>query len=79
MRHSSIIKLFEIYENETYIHLVFENIKGACLNSFNKYRGKYNEGDVSKMAKALLISIDFLHEQNVIHRDINPEIIMFKY
>lgn len=77
VHHQGIIRLFEIYENETYFILVYENIKGTGLNSFNKNRNKYSEADVAKMIKSLVSAIDCLHQLNIIHRDINPETLIF--
>ena len=43
MEHKHVIKLYEVYENENYVFLVKELLKGGELFFFLKSNGDYSE------------------------------------
>jgi len=79
IQHSSLITLYEVYEADQYVHLVFEIIKGGELFTKIKKKSDYTEGDAKKIMKTLLTVIAVLHSKQVVHRDIKPENIMLLY
>lgn len=69
MDFKGVIKLFEVYENDSYIFLVCELLEGGEL--FNHMKGKaYDETIVANIIFRILQSIDYIHAKNVLHRDI---------
>ena len=72
------MRLHEVYESEQYVHLVYEQVKGAELLSKLKARHTYTEGDAAEIMRGLLDIVNSFHEQNVIHRDLRPPNILVR-
>jgi len=79
MAHPHIIKLYEVYENQMYIHLVIEYLKGGELFQRLQNKGMYSEKDASIVITHVLEALDYFHEKNVVHRDLKPENLIFSY
>ena len=77
--HSNIVKYFETYEDENYLHIVMEYIPGDNLFQVltEKLNRKLTERQISKIMSCLLKAVLFLHHNGIIHRDIKPENIVF--
>ena len=73
LNHPNIIKLYEVYENEVYLHLVIEYLKGGEILQRLQNKGIYSEKDASLTIKCLLEALKYCHERNIIHRDLKPE------
>jgi serine/threonine protein kinase len=76
LRHSNIIHLEDIFENESNIFLIMELSLGGDL--FDRLFSKkyYKEDEARKVMKQILDAIAFLHSNNVAHRDLKPENIL---
>ena len=77
--HPNIVKYFDTYEDEGSIHIVMEYIPGENLMQLIKQKkfNKFSENNASEIVKSLLKAVMFLHRQNIIHRDIKPDNILF--
>lgn len=71
--HEHIIKLYEVYESDKYIHLVFEYLEGGELFERIKSKGLYQEKDAINVMRNLLLALEYLHNKGIIHRDLKPE------
>ena len=77
--HPNIVKYFGVYEDDYYIHILMEYLKGYDLYkiiALKKYTG-FDEKDICEIIYQLLQALSFIHNQNIIHRDIKPENILF--
>jgi len=77
--HPNIVKYFGVYEDDLYIHILMEYLKGYDLYkiiALKKYTD-FDEKDVCEIMFQLLQALSFIHNQNIIHRDIKPENILF--
>jgi calcium-dependent protein kinase len=77
--HPNIVKYFGVYEDDLYIHILMEYLKGYDLYkiiALKKYTD-FDEKDVCEIIFQLLQALSFIHNQNIIHRDIKPENILF--
>jgi serine/threonine protein kinase len=54
INHEHIIKLYEVYESDKYIHLVFEYLEGGELFERIKSKGLYHEKDAIDLMRNLL-------------------------
>ena len=76
IEHPNVIKLYEVYEDETHIHIVLEHLKGGELFRHIQQKGAYNEYDAAKVMKQLLSALCYIHKRGIIHRDLKPENII---
>ena len=78
--HPNIIKIYEVYDSEKYIHLVFEYLEGGELFERIKSKGLYSEKDAINVMRDLLMALEYLHDKGIVHRDLKPEnlILAFK-
>ena len=77
--HPNIVRYFGVYEDELYIHILMEYLKGFDLYriiALKKYTD-FDEKDICEIIYQLLQALSFIHNQNIIHRDIKPENILF--
>ncbi len=77
--HPHIVKLFEVYENDLYIHLVLEYVGGGELFKRKDSCGLYSEKEVQHIARCVLEALDYCHALHIVHRDLKPENIVFVY
>lgn len=73
--HQKIVKIYRIYEDESFISLVLEYAERDLLYYIKKKR-KFTEETVKKFARQMLDVLRYLNRNNVIHRDIKPENIL---
>lgn len=71
--HPNIVKLYEEYETEKYIYLVMDYVRGGDLFDAIIDSVKFTEADASVMVRDLARALNYLHEMNVVHRDMKPE------
>lgn len=71
--HPNIIRLFEVYEDKKYMHLVMEHCKGGDLLDHFLKKGQLQEQEVLSITHKALSAINYLHNLNICHRDIKPE------
>ena len=76
IQSANVIKLYDIYESEQYIHLVMELLTEPNLLNMLKKRRNYNEADAVKIMKSLLTIIDVMHSKYIIYRDLKPDNIV---
>ena len=74
--HPQIPTLFAYFEDNGFLYLVQQFIKGANLLDELAQKGKYKETQIRELLLDLLPSLKFIHERQVIHRDIKPQNIM---
>lgn len=74
--HESIIKCLEIYEDNSAIHLVLEEVIGGDLfdHIIHSDGRKLKENEAIDLLAQMLEGIHYLHdEMGIVHRDIKPE------
>ena len=79
--HDNIIKCYEIYEDNTSIHLILELCNGGDLFDYiiNKKNQKIEEEEAIDILEQILKALVYLHEEiGIIHRDIKPENFLIK-
>ena len=79
--YPNIVKYFETYEDENYIHIVMEYIQGDSLYNLlknnNNQKIHFKEKEIKKIILTLLKVVSFLHKKKIVHRDLKLENILF--
>ena len=76
--HPNIIRLYEVFEDAKYVHLVTEYCSGGELFEHIVAMGRYSEPDAVGLLRKILLAVNNLHHNNVCHRDLKPENFMFE-
>ncbi len=74
--HPNIIKIYEIYVTSTSFHIISEYCPGGDLFDKLEYHNYFSEKQVAYLMRQILSSVSYLHDNNVIHRDIKLENIL---
>jgi len=79
LKHPNIIKLNEIFETPTHIHMVLELVTGGELFERIVERGYYSERDAAVALKQICDALAYVHNHHpvIIHRDLKPENLLY--
>jgi serine/threonine protein kinase len=75
LKHSGIVKYFDDFYYKGEFHLVVEYLDGETLLASSP-RSPFQEQQVIAWACQLLDALSYLHNNGIVHRDINPKNIM---
>jgi len=70
--HKDVIRLHEVYESETEVHLVLQYVDGGDLQSKIRRKGMYSERNAITLIRNILEVLVYLHGKGWVHRDIKP-------
>jgi serine/threonine protein kinase len=73
MDHQNIVKLYEVYEDDTYFYLIMDLLKGGELFDEIVKRQKFSEKDAAEIMVQVFSAINYIHKKGFVHRDIKPE------
>lgn len=70
--HSQIPTLLAYFEHRNRMYLVQQVIEGHTLVQEVQRKGTFTEAAIRELLADLLPLLQFIHDRNVVHRDINP-------
>jgi calcium-dependent protein kinase len=76
--HPNIIKLFEVYKDDSQVYLVQELCSGGELFDFIVDKEFLTEDVAAKIFKQIMQAIMYCHKNRICHRDLKPENFMLK-
>ncbi|TVP66921.1 MAG: serine/threonine protein kinase [Nodularia sp. (in: Bacteria)] len=77
--HPQIPELYDFFEENREFYLVQEFIEGHDLSNEIVSGEPWSEADIIQLLQEILEVLAFVHENNVIHRDIKPLNLMRRY
>lgn len=76
-QHPSIVRLLDVFENQDYIYIVMEYLKGGDLfNYLEKRDFTIPESKARELSHSIATGIFYLHSFGIAHRDLKPENIL---
>ena len=84
LNHPNICRLYEVKKTKEDYYMVMEYINGGSLsNCLEKYKQKYNasfpEEIVQYLMRQIIDAFKYIHEKQIMHRDIKLDNIMLNY
>eukprot|EP00747_Dinoflagellata_sp_TGD_P159664 gnl/TRDRNA2_/TRDRNA2_177909_c0_seq3.p1 gnl/TRDRNA2_/TRDRNA2_177909_c0~~gnl/TRDRNA2_/TRDRNA2_177909_c0_seq3.p1 ORF type:complete len:546 (+),score=105.90 gnl/TRDRNA2_/TRDRNA2_177909_c0_seq3:113-1750(+) len=76
--HPHIARLEMVYESDEDLHLVMECMEGGELHDRLTAKLKYHEQDAANTIFMMLLAVKYLHERNVVHRDLKLENFLYE-
>ena len=76
LNHPNIIHLFEVHETENTIYMIMDYLEGGQLLEMLRVNRKVPEAEIVKIFIHILNGVAYLHENNIMHRDIKPDNIL---
>ena len=75
--HPNIIKYYESYEDDRYIHIVMERCTGGDLLDKVSEAGVMSEDELAPLMRKIFTAVNHLHGLYICHRDLKPENVLF--
>ena len=76
LHHPNIVKFKRVVHTDSFILIEMELLKGGTLTHKMK-SGKLSEEQAALIMKCVFSAVKYLHKENVLHRDLKPDNIMF--
>lgn len=76
--HPHVARLVDVYEDEKHLNLVMECMTGGELFDRVKARRVFTEKDASVAMRQMLLSINYIHCNQVVHRDLKLENFLYE-
>ena len=72
LNHQNIVKLIDVFEDETNYSLVMELMEGGQLYNLIQEKERFSEDEAKLVIKILIDALNFCHSYGILHRDIKP-------
>ncbi|KAL3823285.1 hypothetical protein ACHAXA_003433, partial [Cyclostephanos tholiformis] len=86
MNHPNFVRLVDVFEDSTRVHLVTDLCEGGEL--FQKIIDRsslpvggaacFTEEEAARTMSQILNAVSYMHSRNIVHRDLKPENILFE-
>lgn len=77
VNHRNIVKVVDVVQDRDYIHIVMEQCKGGDLFDLTVDDStRLSERGVRRVVTSLLDAVSYLHDRNIVHRDLKVRDIL---
>ena len=76
IKHANIAELYYVYEDNSFVYMVMEYLPLGDLYKRITIKKALNDDTCAKFMKNLLETIDYLHSNDIVHRDLKLENII---
>ena len=77
LHYSLIANLNFSFQDKEYLYLVLDYLPGGDLRYYMSQRIIFNESQIKFIISNLILSLKYIHSNNILHRDIKPENLIF--
>lgn len=75
--HENIVSLYSVHEDQTYVYLVMELLKGGELLDRILSLHRMSEAEASAVLRTVVSAVAYLHDHGVVHRDLKPSNLLY--
>lgn len=76
--HPNIVTIFEIFQDQSNYYVVQELMQGGNLKEQISNQGMFSEAKVINIVRQLCEALKYLHQHNIVHRDIKSENLLLE-
>lgn len=77
LSHPNIVSIEKVFWSNNNIYIFQELVTGGDLFSFLEYKGgRLDDAQATIVIRQVLIGVEYLHAQQIVHRDIKPDNIL---
>ncbi|KAL9644043.1 hypothetical protein ABK040_005511 [Willaertia magna] len=73
MRHTHVIRLYDVLQTKKYLFLIMEYVEGGELFDYIVERGRLTIEEAFHFFKQIILGLEYCHQQLICHRDLKPE------
>ena len=78
VEHKYFVHVVDEQANKHEYHILMESLNGRNMKEYLELQGRpYSINKVREVGHQLISAISYLHEQNIVHMDLEPQNIMF--
>ncbi|KAI8636076.1 kinase-like domain-containing protein [Parasitella parasitica] len=78
VKHPHIVSMHNLFESKDAVYIVSDLASGGELFQQLLKKGSYTEKDASNLTRQMLEGLQYLHERDIVHRDMKPENLLFQ-
>jgi calcium/calmodulin-dependent protein kinase I len=78
LKHTNIIRLYDVFEEPKFFYLVTEKMSGGELFDRIVQKSYYNEKEARDTCRILFETLEYCHKHQVAHRDLKPENLLLQ-
>lgn len=78
VNHRNVVRVEDVVQDREYMHIVMEQCRGGDLFDMTvDGKIRLSEGRIRTIIASLMDAVVYLHERNIVHRDLKAEHLMF--